>query len=97
VIEQPLATDLAAQYEQLRSDVLSCPFSRGHGLGLVVFLRQGMLCWMRAWSRYSGGPPPRPSSSPQTDTILPLEIRNQITIVLAAMIASQQQEVFRER
>ena len=31
--EQPMTADLAAQYEQLRSDVLSYPASRGHGLG----------------------------------------------------------------
>ena len=30
---QPMTADLAAQYEQLRSDVLSYPASRGHGLG----------------------------------------------------------------
>jgi hypothetical protein len=96
-VKQPLTTDLAAQYEQLRSDVLSSPVSRGHGLGLGVFLRQGMLGWMRAWSRCTDGPPPRPSPPPQTDTTLPLEIRSQMTIVLAAMIVGQQQEVFRER
>ena len=97
MISQPLAGDLAAQYEQLRSDVLSCPVSRGHGPGLVMFLRQGMLCWMRAWSRCTGCPPARPSPPLRTDTILPLEIRSQITAVLAAMIVGQQQEAIRER
>lgn len=90
MIEQPLAASLAAQYEQLRSDALSCPVSHGNGLGLGVFVRQGMLGWMRAWSRCTEGPPPRPSAPPQTDTILPLEIRSQITIVLAAMIVGLQ-------
>ncbi len=97
MIERPLATDLAARYEQLRSDFLSCPVSRGHGLGLGVFLRQGMLGWMYAWSRCTDGPPPRPVPSSQTDTTLPPEIRSQITIILAAMIVGQQQEVSRER
>ena len=97
MIEQPLTAGLAAQYEQLRLDVLSDPGRHGHGLGLGVFLRQGMLCWMRAWSRCTDGPPPRPSPPPQADATLPLEIRSQITIVLAAMIAGQRQEVFRER
>jgi hypothetical protein len=93
-----MAADLVAHYEQLRSDALSYSAGgRGHGLGMIVFLRQGMLSWMRAWSRYSGGslsPSPPPA---QGDTTVPVEIRSQITTILAAMIVGQQpQEVFRE-
>lgn len=95
--EQPIAPDLAAHYEQLRSEILSCPVGCRQGLGLVVFLRQGMLSWMRAWSRCASSSQPRPSALPRTETTLPLEIRDQITTVLAAMIVGQQQEAFRER
>ena len=95
--ELPLATDLAAHYEQLRSDAFSYSVGRGHGPGLVLFLRQGMLSWMRAWSRCTSGPEPRCSTPPYTDAILPLEVRSQITTVLAAMILGQQQEVLCER
>jgi len=89
-----MAADLAAQYEQLRSDALHSPGSRGYGL--VLFLRQGMLPWMRAASRCTSERQPRSSLPPRAETILPLEVRNQITIVLAAMIVGQQQEALCE-
>jgi hypothetical protein len=93
-----MAADLVAHYEQLRSDALNYSGGRGHGLGLIVFLRQGMLSWMRAWSRYSVDPLPSSTPPAQGDTTLPVEIRSQITVILAAMIVGQQQqEVFRER
>jgi hypothetical protein len=53
-----------------------------------------MLSWMRAASRYTSD---RQPPSPRPVTILPLEIRGQIIIVLAAMIMGQQQETFCER
>jgi len=87
-----MAVDLAARYEQLRSDALSC--SAGRGQGLVLFLRQGMLAWMRAWSGCSVSPEPRSSPPPRTDSILPPDVRGQMTTVLAAMILERQQEVF---
>jgi hypothetical protein len=92
-----MAADLAAQYEQLRSDALLSPDGHGCGPGLVLFLRQGMLSWMRVASRYTGNRQPESSPPPRADTILPLEIRSQITIILAAMIVGQQQEAFCER
>jgi len=91
-----MAADLAAQYEQLRSDALRSSSGRGCGLGLVLFLRQGMLPWMRATSRCTNERQPWPSPPPRAGTILPLEIRDQITIVLAAMIVGQQQEALCE-
>jgi hypothetical protein len=87
-----MATDLAAHYEQLRSEALSC--SAGHGLGLVLFLREGMLAWMRAWCRCAQSPNPEPPPASCRDEILPPEVRNEITTVLAAMILGQQEGVF---
>ncbi len=92
-----MAADLTAQYEQLRSNALLSPGIHRCGLGLVLFLRQGMLSWMRAASRCTGDRLPQPSPSPQAATLLPLEIRSQITVVLVAMIVGQQQEAFCER
>src|ERR1035438_4599874 len=37
-----------ARYEQLRSEVLSRGHGIARGIGLVVFLRQGLTAWMRA-------------------------------------------------
>lgn len=90
-----MAAGLATQYEQLRSDALHCP--GGDGYGLVLFLRQGMLSWMRAASGCMSERRPQSSPLPSDASILPLEIRSQITIVLAAMIVDQQQETTCER
>lgn len=92
-----MAADLAAQYEQLRSDALRSSWGYGAGLGLVLFLRQGMLSWMCAASRCAGDRQPRPTPPPRAETVLPPKVRSQIAIVLAAMIVGQQQEVFYER
>src|SRR6266536_4602238 len=97
IVDQTMAADLTAQYEQLRSNALLSPGIHRCGLGLVLFLRQGMLSWMRAASRCTGDRLPQPSPSPQAATLLPLEIRSQITVVLVAMIVGQQQEAFCER
>jgi hypothetical protein len=91
-----MAADLASQYEQLRSDALHTAGARGGGLGLVLFLRQGMLPWMRAASRCTRERQPVLSPPARAEAILPLEIRNQITIVLAAMIVGQRQEALCE-
>jgi hypothetical protein len=40
--------NLVARYEELRNQVLS---GGAGGLGLVLFLRQGMKAWMEAWPR----------------------------------------------
>lgn len=91
-----MAADLAAQYEQLRSDALRAPGDRGGGLGLVLFLRQGMLPWMRAASRCTSERQSVSSLPPRAEAILPLEIRGQITFVLAAMIVGLRQEALCE-
>jgi hypothetical protein len=38
--------ELTAQYEQLREQALS---GTGRGLGLTLFLREGMTAWLAAW------------------------------------------------
>lgn len=43
----PLET-MVGHYEDLRTQVLR---GAGRGLGLNVFLQQGMCAWMQAWSR----------------------------------------------
>src|SRR6185369_16562378 len=70
IVDQTMPADLTAQYEQLRSDALLSPGVHRCGLGLVLFLRQGMLSWMRATSRCTSARPPQPSPSPQAATVL---------------------------
>jgi hypothetical protein len=60
--------------------------------GLALLLRQGMTAWMRAW--LSAIPKPGaevlPSAASQP---YPLEVRAQITSVLAGIILSRELEV----
>jgi hypothetical protein len=62
------------------------------GLGLALFLRRGMTAWMQAWSECAGYvEPPTPAQPGAGETIL-VDMRSQITILLAGMILSLQQE-----
>jgi len=84
--------DLAAHYEQLRRDAIGRPTGSGEGLGLALFLQRGMTAWMQAWSECAGhGEPATRSQSGAKETI-PVDMRSQITTLLASMILSLQQE-----
>ena len=78
---------LIAHYEQLRGDVLR----RGiPGRGLALFLRQGMMAWIGAWTECAtdlSRPSPSPLAAP-----LPTEVRSQLTLILASMLTRPIQE-----
>jgi hypothetical protein len=84
--------DLAAHYEQLRRDAIGRPTHSGAGLGLALFLRRGMTAWMQAWSECHGHVEQTACSQPGADETIPVEMRSQITTLLASMILSLQQE-----
>jgi hypothetical protein len=84
--------DLVAHYEQLRRDAISRPIHSGEGLGLALFLRRGMTAWMQAWSKCRGHVEQTAGSQPGADETIPLDMRSQITTLLASMILSLQQE-----
>ena len=88
---------LIAQYEQLRRDALSQQSERVASLGLALFLRQGMKAWMRGGADYlhPADAQPPPSFSPSAP--LPLEVRAQLAVILAAMIAEPLGRVSHER
>jgi hypothetical protein len=89
--------DLAEHYEQLRSDALSRPTDRAPAPGLALFLRQGMTAWMRTWSQIAA-PKNTQAAAPETAALpsagepWPLDIRAQMTAILAGMILTQQLE-----
>jgi len=70
---------------------VALPAGRGPALGLTLFLRHGMASWMRAWSTYlsSNDTAKTPSTMVQDFS---LDIRFDMTNILAAMILTQQQE-----
>jgi hypothetical protein len=84
--------DLAVHYEQLRRDAISRPTRSGEGLGLALFLRRGMTAWMRAWSECHGHVEQTACSQPGAGETIPVEMRSQLTTLLASMILSLQQE-----
>lgn len=87
--------DLAIQYEQLRKDALSLRAGYAIPPGLALFLRNGMLAWMRAWSpcKQNANPETAPqSNSPHAAPHCSLEIRTQMAAILASMILGQQWE-----
>jgi len=51
-----------------------------------------MTAWMQAWSECSGKVEQSTCSQPGTDETIPVDMRSQITSLLASMILSLQQE-----
>jgi hypothetical protein len=66
--------------------------SGGQGLGLALFLRRGMTAWMQAWTECAGNV--EPATHPQfgANETIPVDLRSQLTTLLAGMILSLQQE-----
>lgn len=48
---------LAERYEELRAQVLACR-PAGRGLGLALFIREGMVAWANAWDGVAEPPQP---------------------------------------
>jgi hypothetical protein len=87
-IAQP---DWVLRYEQLRSDVLS----RGQGissagLGLAVFLRDGITAWMRACSRAVTAP--ARTCAQLSTNVLPYDLRNEAVLILAGILLGNKSE-----
>jgi len=62
----------------------------GAGWGLALVVRQGTAAWMRAWPQdFSPPPPPVATETPHS---LPSDLCGQITLVMADMILSHQQQ-----
>jgi len=80
------------RYEQLRRDAIGRPTYSGEGLGLALFLRRGMTAWMQAWSQCAGNGEPATCSQAGAGEMIPVNMRSQITTLLAGMILSLQQE-----
>ena len=79
------AQEWAARYEQLRSHALNRGCGVSSGIGLAVFLSQGLTAWMRACgsmltTSVNQVAPPAPVSS------LPFDVRTQTVLILAGML-----------
>ena len=66
--------------------------STGQGLGLALFLRGGMTAWMEAWPACAGNVEPEARFQAGANETIPVDLRSQLTTLLAGMILSLQQE-----
>jgi hypothetical protein len=80
---------LIARYEELRSQVLG---GLSHGMGLALFLRQGMRSWIEAWRQCTLAAP----REHQSEQAVPAPLRTELTMLLASMVLlNHQTEVVR--
>jgi hypothetical protein len=86
------SAEVVDRYEELRQQALG---EMGRGLGMVLFLREGMKAWMEAWANATLQLPQRPPSSPAAGLTLPQGAREEAILVLAEMALRVQSEVNR--
>jgi len=66
---------------------------RSAGWGLALACRQGLAAWMRAWPQDLPAMPMPAGGGAAADT-LPADLRGRVTLILADMILTRQQEVY---
>ena len=90
------AVQWTARYEQLRQQALEQGCG-GRGWGLALFLRRGLVAWMRAWPQTSSPKPPRELATPEEPEEkmrLSTELRDEVVSVWVNMVVHKQEEVF---
>ena len=102
----PRDDGLIARYEDLRR--LALDRHRAQAQGLALFIRRGMAGWLQAWSRCTGEPlastaaaaapavPAVPATSApatQAHDICPVQLQNDVAMLLASMVLATRQEV----
>ena len=85
------AQEWAARYEQLRSDALHRVSGVSRGIGLAVFLRQGLTAWMRACGRVLT-PSVNQLAQPTPASSLPFDVRTQTVLILAGLLLGNRSE-----
>jgi len=84
-----------SRYEELRRAVLSGHRSNNNSWGMALFIRHGLVGWMRAWPKCDGPAKlksHRPSMIVGPQASVPSSLREQITILLANMILNGRKE-----
>jgi len=71
-------------------------WSAGGAWGSALFMRQGLVAWMRAWPQPTTDDPPvpQPTASTVTPTELSSSLSGQLITILANMVFTARQEVF---
>ena len=84
--------ELVAHYEQLRKAALCPSASRSAGPGLALFVRRGMIAWMKAWVPCMSNTAAEVASLPVAVSMCPQDIRAQLAALVAGLILGQQLE-----
>jgi len=85
-----------ARYEQLREQALEQGCG-GRGWGLALFVRRGLVAWMRAWPETVSPRPRREQATreePEQRMCLSAELRDEVVSVWVNMVLHKQEEVF---
>jgi len=90
------ALQWTARYERLRQQAVE-EGCEGRGWGLTLFLRRGLVAWMRAWPQTSSPTRPREQDTreePEKRMRLSTELRDEVVSVWVNMVLHKQEEVF---
>lgn len=86
--------EIVNRYEELRWQVLGESGGRRGGLGLALFIRQGMERWMEAWSHcLPSVVPVKPKNESGPVGMVPLDLHAEVVRILAGMAFHCRQEV----
>jgi hypothetical protein len=85
------AQEWTARYEQLRRDALNRGSDVFSGIGLAVFLRQGLTAWMRACGSVLT-PSVNQVAQPAPSSSLPFDVRTETVLILAGMLLGNRSE-----
>jgi len=75
----------------LRRDALDRGFAASSGIGLAVFLRQGLRAWMRACGKVVT-PSVSQFAQPAPVSSMPFDVRTQTVLILAEMLLGNRSE-----
>ena len=76
--------DPVAGYEDLRRQAVGAP-GLHNGLGMVLFLRQGMTAWMKARLQATSARVGSSCRRGDSDERIPLDLRGEAALILAGM------------
>lgn len=91
VLDAIAPREWTARYEQLRRDALNRGSDVSSGIGLAVFLRQGLRAWMRACGSVLT-PSVNQVAQPASVSALPFDVRPETVLILAGMLLGNRSE-----
>jgi hypothetical protein len=80
--------EIVTRYEQLRRQALGVSGGVNGGLGLALLVRQGMKCWIEAWSHCGPRMPITSQSQTGSTEFVPLDLHGEVVLILAGMALS---------